>query len=106
MYGYIIPDVVQKETTVVKKYNAKSKIIFSLETDSNPARYEANPQTTDDGRSRKTQGGNISLSTPPTTIAVQPESPSLISLNDLPTTDPLVAGVLWNNGGVPTISNG
>jgi len=106
MYGYIIPDVIQKETTAVKKYNAKSKIIFSLETDSNPARYEANPQVTDDGRSRATQGGNISLTTPPTTITTQPEAPALISLNDLPTTDPLVAGVLWNNGGVPTISTG
>ena len=30
MYGYIIPDVVQKETTAVKKYNAKSKIIFFM----------------------------------------------------------------------------
>lgn len=106
MFGYIIPDVVQKETTAVKKYNAKSKIIFSLETDSNPARYEANPQVTDDRRSRATQGGNVNLSTPPTTFTTQIEAPALISLNDLPTTDPLVAGVLWNNGGVPTVSSG
>jgi hypothetical protein len=27
-------------------------------------------------------------------------------LNDLPTTDPLIAGVIWNNGGTPTVSSG
>ena len=29
-----------------------------------------------------------------------------ISLNDLPTTDPQITGVVWNNGGTPTVSSG
>ena len=52
MYGYIVPDTIQKEISSVKKYNDKSKIIFSMETDSLPQRYEINPTTTPDGRSQ------------------------------------------------------
>ena len=52
MYGYIVPDVIQKDLSSIKKYNDKSKIIFQMETDSNPDRYKANPQTTSDGRTR------------------------------------------------------
>jgi len=33
LHGYIIPDVIQKDLNSVKKYNSKSKIIFSMETD-------------------------------------------------------------------------
>jgi len=36
----------------IKKYNEKSKIIFGMEIDSNPKRYEANPTVTPDGRTR------------------------------------------------------
>ena len=52
MYGYIVPDVIQKDLSSIKKYNDKSKIIFSMETDSLPQRYEANPTITEDGRTR------------------------------------------------------
>jgi hypothetical protein len=52
MYGYIIPDIIQKDLNSVKKYNSKSKIIFSMETTTNPVIYEPNPQETTDGRSR------------------------------------------------------
>jgi hypothetical protein len=52
MHGYIIPETVQKDLNSVKKYNSKSKIIFSMETDSTPQRYEANPTVTPDGRTR------------------------------------------------------
>ena len=107
MHGYIIPDIVQKDTTAVKKYNDKSKVIFGLEVTSDPNRYEANPETTNDGRSRDTQGGgSVTLSSPPASFPASPTSPSLISLNDLPTSDPGVVGVLWNSGGVPTVSTG
>lgn len=44
MYGYIVPDVIQKDLASVKKYNSKSKIIFSLETTSNPEVFNPNPQ--------------------------------------------------------------
>ena len=52
MYGYIIPDAIQKELSSIKKYNSKSKIIFSLETTSNPDIYNPDPQVTEDGRER------------------------------------------------------
>jgi len=32
LYGYIIPDNIQKDATAVKKYNSRSKIIIGLET--------------------------------------------------------------------------
>mgnify|MGYP006969384615 CR=1 FL=1 len=57
MYGYIVPDVIQKDLSSIKKYNDKSKIIFQMETDSKPERYEANPQVTPDGRTRLNPDG-------------------------------------------------
>ena len=53
MYGYIVPDVIQKDLYAIKKYNSKYKKIFSMETDSTPQRYEANPNVTPDGRTRQ-----------------------------------------------------
>ena len=52
MYGYIVPDIIQKDLNSIKKYNAKSKLTFSIETDEPSNRYEANPTTTTDGRTR------------------------------------------------------
>ena len=46
MYGYIVPDVVQKDLKAVKKFNEKSKIIFQMETTSVPQRFENNPTST------------------------------------------------------------
>jgi hypothetical protein len=43
MYGYIVPDTIQKDMKAIKKYNEKSKITFGMETDSTPQRYEADP---------------------------------------------------------------
>ena len=59
MHGYIIPETIQKDLNSVKKYNAKSKIIFSMETDSMPERYEANPTRTPDGRTRSNIDGEV-----------------------------------------------
>ena len=52
MYGYIIPDTIQKDLNSIKKYNSKSKVIFSLETTSDPNVYKPDPQVTEDGRNR------------------------------------------------------
>ena len=52
LYGYIVPETIQKDLTAIKKFNEKSKIIFAMETTSDPAKFEANPQTTKDGRTR------------------------------------------------------
>jgi len=35
MYGYIVPDVIQKDIKAIKKLNSKSKVIFPMETVSN-----------------------------------------------------------------------
>ena len=59
MHGYIIPETIQKDLNSVKKYNAKSKIIFQMETDSIPERYEANPTRTPDGRTRMNEDGEV-----------------------------------------------
>ena len=58
LFGYIIPDVVQKDLSSVKKYNDKSKVIFSMETTSNSRIFMNNPQETEDGRNRLTQNIN------------------------------------------------
>mgnify|MGYP003646976830 CR=1 FL=1 len=60
MYGYIVPDIVQKDLNSVKKYTDKSKIIFSMETDSPLNIYEANPTVTTDGRTRNNINGEKS----------------------------------------------
>ena len=52
MYGYIIPDAIQKDLNSIKKYNSKSKVTFSLETTSKPDVYNPDPQVTEDGRNR------------------------------------------------------
>ena len=52
MYGYIIPDAIQKDLNSVKKYNSKSKVIFSMETTSDPKVFNPDPQVTEDGRNR------------------------------------------------------
>ena len=41
MHGYIIPETIQKDLNSIKKYNSKSKIIFSMETDSNPRKIRS-----------------------------------------------------------------
>ena len=52
MYGYIIPDTVQKQLSSVKKYNSKSKITISMETTSSPEIFKPNAQITPDNRRR------------------------------------------------------
>ena len=62
LYGYIIPDIVQKDLNSIKKYNEKSKVIFSMEveqtsidrqqTNLDPQIFINNPQITPDGRNR------------------------------------------------------
>tara|TARA_R110000822_G_scaffold2734_5_gene12691 strand:+ start:5243 stop:6505 length:1263 start_codon:yes stop_codon:yes gene_type:complete len=32
VYGYIVPDIIQKDLTAIKKYNNKSKVTFGIET--------------------------------------------------------------------------
>jgi hypothetical protein len=50
LYGYLIPEVIQKDLNSIKKVNSKSKIIFQMETDSRPERYEQRVTKLPDGR--------------------------------------------------------
>ena len=52
MYGYIIPDTVQKQLNSVKKFNSKSKITISMETTSTPEIFKPNVEIAPDGRTR------------------------------------------------------
>ena len=38
--GYIVPEILQKDITALKKFSNKTKIIFDMETSSNPDYYE------------------------------------------------------------------
>lgn len=58
LFGYIVPDTVQKDLSSIKKYNDKSKVIFSMETTSDSRIFMTNPQETDDGRNRLAQNIN------------------------------------------------
>jgi hypothetical protein len=58
MYGYIIPDIIQKDLNSIKKYDSRSKIIFSMETTSNPEIFMPNPQIAPDGRNRLNENVN------------------------------------------------
>ena len=62
MYGYIVPDIIQKELNSVKKFNEKSKIIFGMETDSRDERFQSNTTVTSDGRTRLNPDGETSVS--------------------------------------------
>ena len=35
LYGYLVPDTIQKQLSSLKKFNSKTKIIFNMETTSN-----------------------------------------------------------------------
>lgn len=56
MFGYIIPDIIQKDLSSIKKYNDRSKVIFSMETTEEPQVFMSNPQYTSDGRTRMVPG--------------------------------------------------
>ena len=58
LFGYIIPDTVQKDLSSIKKYNEKSKVIFSMETTADSRIFMNNPQETEDGRNRLAQNIN------------------------------------------------
>ena len=50
LYGYLVPEVIQKDLNSIKKVNSKSKIIFQMETDGRPERYEQRVTKLPDGR--------------------------------------------------------
>lgn len=51
--GYIIPDVIQRDLTTIKKVNSKSKIIIQTETVTNSDIFDPNITKLRDGRTRK-----------------------------------------------------
>jgi len=53
MYGYIVPNILQKDITAIQKVNSKSKVTFTMETNSKPQTYQVNPTSYPDGRNRE-----------------------------------------------------
>ena len=53
MYGYIIPDIVQKDLNSIKKVNSKSKFIVQVEAVTNSDIFDPNIRKLSDGRTRK-----------------------------------------------------
>jgi hypothetical protein len=72
LFGYILPDTIQKELTAVKKYNSKSQIIIGLETvsglpefvsTSNKKKTQLNPIVISGGGGSTGGGGTIDPAT-------------------------------------------
>jgi hypothetical protein len=73
LYGYIIPDTIQKEMHSISKFNTKSKFIVSMETTSNSEIFDEGVSKTNDGRTRRNREdigevSNISDVTPGTEL--------------------------------------
>ena len=51
-------NTIKKDVTSIRKYNSKSKIIFSMETTSNPEIFMPDPQVAPDGRNRLAENIN------------------------------------------------
>ena len=72
LFGYIIPDTVQKDVTAIKKYNSKAQVIIGLETVNGQSEFVALtkkkspvsfPQTPTNGGGGGGGGGNIDPAT-------------------------------------------
>ena len=61
LYGYIIPDTIQKEMHSISKFNSKSKFIVQMETTANSEIFDEGVTKTKDGRTRNRDNiGNVS----------------------------------------------
>ena len=62
LYGYIIPDTIQKEMHSISKFNSKSKFIVQMETTANSEIFDEGVTKTKDGRTRRNRDniGNVS----------------------------------------------
>ena len=103
LYGYMVPDTVQKDITAIKKVNSKAKLIFQLESNAPAERFEANPLSTPDGRSIDqpgSGGGPVNFANTP---IVSPSNS--LNLNNLSSTEPTVPGTLWISGSSPNHPN-
>lgn len=59
LYGYMVPDIIQKDLNSIKKYNSKSKIIIGLETTNSIMEFvSSTPKKTISPTSIVSSGGN------------------------------------------------
>ena len=63
MYGYIVPNILQKDLSSIKKYNSKSSITFNSEMVSNINSVEESPPN----RTEIPYTGNVNYIDPPST---------------------------------------
>ena len=62
LYGYIIPDTIQKEMHSISKFNSKSKFIVQMETTANSEIFDEGVTKTKDGRTRRKREDQGTLS--------------------------------------------
>lgn len=109
LFGYIIPDIIQKDLTAVKKYNGKSQVIIGLETvngltefasSTNAKKQHINPIVISGGGGGAGGGGTID----PTTLTyLNTNSQKLGTFVDS-TTVTFPSGWLSAPSGLPTTS--
>ena len=63
MYGYIVPNILQKDLSSINKYNSKAKISFNPEMVSNIEEVESSPPN----RTNIPHGGFVGFVDPPST---------------------------------------
>ena len=64
MYGYIVPNILQKDLSSIKKYNSKSSITFNSEMVSNINDIDPPPPI----RTNIPHTGNVNYVDPPSTL--------------------------------------
>tara|TARA_R110002153_G_scaffold243308_3_gene398612 strand:+ start:546 stop:1505 length:960 start_codon:yes stop_codon:yes gene_type:complete len=64
LYGYLVPDTVQKQLSSLKKFNSKTKIIFNMETTSNLEGIDNTPPQTNSNPEIKSNDDFITFNEP------------------------------------------
>jgi len=83
IYGYIIPDTIQKNVSSLKKFNNKTKLIFSLETTDDPLIFDPNlpVQMDDSGRPNATITRSLGAQKYNATNPFQINQPTIVTQN-------------------------
>jgi hypothetical protein len=109
LFGYIVPDTVQKDVTAIKKYNSKAQVIIGLETVNGQAEFVSLtkkkspvsfPLTPSNGGGGGGGGGNID----PATLTYLNASVQKLGTFVNPTTVTFASGWLPAPSGLPATS--
>jgi hypothetical protein len=112
LFGYIVPDTIQKDVTAIKKYNSKAQVIIGLETVNGQAEFvsltkkksaSSFPSSPTNGGGGGGGGGNID----PATLAYLNTNVQKLGTFASPTTITFASGWLLAPIGLPstTVNN-